>query len=285
MSLSPETIEKIQKLSAEQQSSLIEQLDSKVLQADLAVKAEGVSITDLEQYKEHRDNMRGAFATDSIEEFHNFTKKQLDQFPAFPVFVNGPNMSAEAIIDFGDAKLPGHCRFTGSIKLERTALYKTLLSTINGERFTQRELAELLEEYQAHVQVIAETDEGKAPIDLPKALTAIRNMTVEKVRNTSSEQNSYSESASVLEKQQIQSAGLKPVAFSFTCKPYTDLIERTFLLRISPITRSNDVIFSLKVLTLEEIKEDIALEFKSLLVNGFADTGVTTYMGDYCPSR
>lgn len=283
--LSPETIEKIQKLSAEQQSSLIEQLDKQVLHADLAVQAEGVSIVNLEKYKEHRDNMRGAFATDSIKEFHSFTKEQLDQFPAFPVFVNGPHMSAEAIIDFGDAKLPGHCRFTGRVKLEPTALYSTLLSNIHNNTFSQRDFAELLEEYQANVQVIVETEDGKAPADLVKSLASIRNMTVERLRNTSSEENNYTRGASVLEKQQIQSAGLKPVAFTFKCKPYTDLIERTFLIRISPITRSDSVIFALKVLTLEETKEDIALEFKSLLIDGFADTGVTTYMGAYDSGR
>lgn len=279
--LSPETIEKIQKLSAEQQSSLIEQLDKQVLHADLAVQAEGVSLVNLEKYKEHRDNMRGAFATDSIKEFHSFTKEQLAQFPAFPVFVNGPHMSAEAIIDYGDAKLPGHCRFTGRVKLEPTALYSTLLNNIHNNTFSQREFAELLEEYQANVQVIVETEDGKANADLVKSLASIRNMTVERLRNTSSEENNYTRGASVLEKQQIQSAGLKPIAFTFKCKPYTDLIERTFLIRISPITRNDSVIFALKVLTLEETKEDIALEFKSLLVDGFTDTGVTTYMGDY----
>lgn len=281
--LSPETIEKIQKLSEAQQKSLLDQVDSKFLLADLAVQAEGVSLVNLERYKEHRDNMRGDYSTDSIKEFHDFTKAQLEHFESFPVFVDGPNMKAEAIIDYGTAKTPGHCRFTAEIGLQRTALFKALCSKIHECTFGQRDLAELLEEYQAHVTVYVEGKEGKEAASLPKALAAIRSMTVDTVRNVSSEQQSYSESASVLEKQNIQAGGLRPIAFTFTCKPYTDLKERTFMLRISPITRGTDIYFSLKALVFEETLEEIADEFKQALAEGFKDTEVKTYMGKYNP--
>lgn len=280
--LSPETIEKIQKLSEAQQASLIEQLGREVLQADLAVKAEGVSLVNLEQYKEHRDNMRGSYSTDSIGEFHNYCKDQLETFTHFPVFVDGPEMQAKAIIDYGTADLPGHCRFNATVQLERTALYKALLNKIHETRYTQRDMAELLEEYASHVDVIVETDKGKEPVALPKALAAIRSMSVDNVRNVSSEQNSYSESASVLEKQSVNANSIKPVAFSFTCMPYNELKERTFLVRMSPITRDG-ISFSLKVLTLEETQEDIAQEFKAKLAEGFEGTEVKTFMGEYSP--
>lgn len=283
--LSPETIAKIQKLSAEQQSSLIKQLDSHTLHADLVVKAEGVSLVDLEEFKEYRDNMRGSYSTDSIAEFHSFCKEQLAAFPSYPVFVNGPHMKATAIIDYGNSTAPGHCRFNASVKLERTALYNKLLNDLSNERFSQRELAETLEEYASHVQVFVEGAEGKEVAPLPKALAAIRKMSVDKVRNQSSEQNDYSAAASVMERVDIQAEGLRPVAFSFTCKPYTDLQERTFLLRISPITGRDALGFGLKVLKLEEIQEEIALEFKDKLIEGFADTEVKTFIGNYSPSN
>lgn len=281
----PETISKIQELSVEQLKETTSQIDAQILHADLLAVPAGVSIKNLEQYKMNRDSMRGVFNTDSVDQFHAYCKAQTTEFPSFPVFINGPVMKAEAFIDYGSASSPGHCRFNAGIKLKATALYLTLINEIHGTTFNQRGLAELLEEYAPNVQVFIENDEGKEPVKLARGLSCIRSMKSSQSIDVSSEQNNYSSSSSALEKQSINSGNDKPVAFSFTCKPYLDLKEQSFLVRMTPITKGTEIVFNLKVLMLEDLQEKMAIEFSELLSKGFDETDIDTYIGVYQSSN
>lgn len=282
--LSPESIEKIQKLSVEQLKETTSEISKQVLHADLIAVPEGVTLKDLEKYQEYRNSMRGNFSTDSVAQFHMYCKAQTEQFPSYPVFINGPEMKAQAFVDYGSAVSPGHCKFTAGIALKRTALYTTLLNEIHEMNFTQRGLAEKLEEFAANVEVYLESDEGKKPVKLPRALASIRSMKSSHSVDISSEQNNYQSSASALEKQSINAGGDKPVAFTFKCKPYLDLKETAFVVRITPITKGNEIIFNLKVLMLEDLQEKMALEFNEILAKGFTETGIDTYIGCYQPA-
>jgi uncharacterized protein YfdQ (DUF2303 family) len=69
-----------------------------------------------------------------------------------------------------------------------------------------------------------------------------------------------------------------PVAFEFKCVPYEGLAERRFKVRMS-ILASNQPLLVLRITQLEAYEEEMAVEFRDLLVEKFTDSKVETYIG------
>ncbi len=61
-----------------------------------------------------------------------------------------------------------------------------------------------------------------------------------------------------------------PVAFDAKCVPFEGLKERPFKLRLSIIT-GNSPVLVLRIIQLEAVQEEMANEFRDLLVEKFKD--------------
>lgn len=254
------------KLSPQLAGETQSRLEQVALGADIVAVPHGVQVKDLEQFKDHRDHWRGNLATDHIDSFVKFCETHVSTFGDFPVFINAHNMKAESILDYGQDTLPGHCRLTANLKLEKTALFVNMVNNFVNEIESQKGLVNLIEEYAAHIVVYGENEEGgREAMALPAAMAALRRMSVDTVHNVSSEQNNYGSSNSAMEKVDIKANGMRPIALSFTCKPYKELSERIFMFRISPIVKGNEICFKLSALMFEETMEEMALEFQTVL--------------------
>ncbi|WP_244581861.1 DUF2303 family protein, partial [Escherichia coli] len=73
---------------------------------------------------------------------------------------------------------------------------------------------------------------------------------------------------------------IMPVAFEFKCVPFEGLKERPFKLRLSIITGDRPVLV-LRIIQLEAVQEDMANEFRDLLVEKFKDSNVETFIGTF----
>lgn len=71
-----------------------------------------------------------------------------------------------------------------------------------------------------------------------------------------------------------------PVAFEFKCVPYEGLGERRFNLRNSLLT-SDEPCFVLRIVQLEAQEEEIANEFRDLLISKFEGESVETFIGNF----
>ncbi|MEQ4630817.1 DUF2303 family protein, partial [Escherichia coli] len=86
---------------------------------------------------------------------------------------------------------------------------------------------------------------------------------------------SYTKSVSWQHHQDIM-----PVAFEFKCVPFEGLKERPFKLRLSIITGDRPVLV-LRIIQLEAVQEEMANEFRNLLVEKFKDSKVETFIGTF----
>ncbi|MGO0220836.1 DUF2303 family protein [Escherichia coli] len=73
---------------------------------------------------------------------------------------------------------------------------------------------------------------------------------------------------------------IMPVAFEFKCVPFEGLKERPFKLRLSIITGDRPVLV-LRIIQLEAVQEEMANEFRDLLVEKFKDSKVETFIGTF----
>lgn len=234
-------------------------------------------IHSLEKFNEHRDRFRGCLSTTSISDFSTYTKTH-GKSNAFGTscFIDADNMKAVSVFNLGDIQLAGHADDTATIKLKRTAPFEALLS-IDGKKNRQKELAEWLEDWCDYLLAF---DENGEQLDIKKAAGAVRRITIESIRSSDHEDHDFSAKRSVMESVEARSKEIMPAAFEFSCIPYEGLSARRFKLRYSIIS-SDSPVCVLRIAQLETAEEEMAVEFRDLLVNNFTGTDIETYIGSF----
>ena len=217
--------------------------------ADAVALPENFRIHDLEKFNLNRFRFRGALSTASIDDFTRYSK-DLDE--------------------------PGHADNTATLKLKKTAPFSALLS-VNGERNSQKSLAEWIEDWADY---LVGFDANGDAIQATKAAAAIRKITIEANQTADFEDNDFSGKRSLMESVEAKTKDIMPVAFEFKCVPFEGLKERPFKLRLSIITGDRPVLV-LRIIQLEAVQEDMANEFRDLLVEKFKDSKVETFIGTF----
>lgn len=208
---------------------------------------------DLEAYLPTRRRARGTMSTPYINDFVAYVLQHQDN--GCSIFVDASSMSAVAVLDLGTPQEPGHCGHKAKLAPRRTAAYQALLDVCDGQK-TQKELAEWLEDWS----VILEASADGVPIDIRKAITAVRNITIEGMAKASHVEESLSASRSTFESVKASSDQGLPTHFTIACQPYADLPERDFALRMSVLTDASKPRMQLRIQRLEQHTEEMALE-------------------------
>lgn len=241
---------------------------------------ESFKVVDLEKYQTHLSMFRGCFDTNSINDFIKYTGEYSERYEDVgqaELFIDDENVSAKAIFDLGTILHPLHRKHTAVLKLKKTSAYSAMLSFVN-HRNTQIQLSDILEDWATNIQVL---DEQGAPLNLNVAITGVRKITISRARELQSEVGDFSNSASVSERIEATQREKLPAKILFTCKPYSDLKEREFVIRIALLTSSDEPTFSLRQVGAEEQQEDIINEFRELLETRTKTLPVTVYRGDF----
>jgi len=264
-------IDKIQETVT--QDSLVEHLNSRNTHVPLLVAPNNFNVNDLERYMKNRSSYRFSFKTKSINDFIQYGK-DFDKDGA-ACFVDSPSMVARTIFDLGTLEEPLHQKHTASLGLDETAAFSKLLS-MDGARLSQKQASDFIEDWEENINVFS-TDGDY--MGAKAAAASLRNLTIEAAREVNSKVCDYSESMSTMEKVEAKDKHLLPSEIKFTCVPYLHLEERTFIIRVSLLTGGDVPQLTFRIIKLESIKEEIAEEFKGILIDGFDGCETKVYMG------
>lgn len=171
-------------------------------------------------------------------------------------------MRACAVLDLGTQEQPGHAENTAELKPTKTAAYDALLQ-LNGRPRTQQDLAEFIEDWNGIAVMQFFRDEQE--VTLPRTLAAIRSITIESARKVDSEVQQLSANRTAFESVQATSFVPIPTLIYCTTKPYADLEERTFVLRLSIITNDKAPLLVLRIQNLEAHTESMGKELAGLV--------------------
>jgi uncharacterized protein YfdQ (DUF2303 family) len=269
-------IEKIQEL--EVTSNLNSSIDRLGIPHKVLFAPEHFSLNSLEKFNDSRFRFRGNLSTKSIKAFADYALVHKSDGSA--VFIDADTMKAKLFIDLGNQALPGHCEHTALVSLEKSAAYTELLNIV-GQRKTQKEIAEFIEDWRNFLTASAEANEdGVADnISIVKALHAVRKITIEAKSTSDTETRNFGARSASMESIDVKSADMPPAFFHFTCEPCQGLSERTFDLRLSVITDRVPALV-LRIVRFEEHKDQMAEEFKSIIENEI-DSEIKTYVGSF----
>ena len=253
--------------------ALIEQLTNTKTVHPLVLTPNSMDMSSLERHMEFASRYRMNISTTSINDFIDYNK-QFDEVGA-TCFINADSMTSKTIFDLGTVEAPGHKEHTAALDLKRTAVYRALLGT-SGDKLTQKEAAEFLEDWADFITV---EDQHGESMTFKAAAASLQDMTIASAKTMNSTVSDFGESNNSMESIEAKSKGALPAWVDFKCIPHLGLEARTFTLRVSILTSGDRPSVVLRIVKLENIQEEIALEFKDKLVESFTNNHIDTYLG------
>jgi len=235
----------------------------------MAVVPEGFKLQSLERLETHRNRFRGALTTSSFADFVTYVNGRADAQTRG--FVDKDNMSCRVIFNLGDTDLAGHGDDTATLAMQPTAAYAAL-QRIAGERLSQKDLAEWMEDWRDFLKAVTPDDED---MNLVQAIAAVRNITIKASSERTSVEGNLNASRSAMDQVEAASQDTLPGSLIFTCPPYDDLSQRNFVLRLSVLTGEAKPVIKLRWVAEQQVREEIAQEFKDLLGSDITSTDLT----------
>lgn len=226
MSLSKEAIQYINDLAISTAAQ------SAVTDAPVAVLPDSMSLNDLEQFMEYRNDYRGEYSTHSIKDF----KQYIAQQPSAKVFVDCAEGEAVAFFDLGTLLQPGHARHYATLRLKETEAYTTF-KLITKARLSQRELATYIEDYQHAIDL---KDNQGEKIPTATAVQAIRNLKIESAGTHEHNTQALSSRTSSLEQIDLSANPQLPTYMDIEIWPYEGTHPIAFSVRVVTILTADN---------------------------------------------
>lgn len=225
------------------------------------------TLTSLESYLPLRRRARNSMSTSYVEDFSRYVRQHREN--GCTIYVNAEAMSAKAVLNQGTPALPGHGDNTAVVKLKATALYTSLRNLVSQHR-GQKALAEWLEEWRDHVKPL---DKDLQDLNIGHVVAGIRSVSIEQINKSTSTVEALSAERSEMESvaaKTDRNDAVLPAYLKLTTKPYKELAERTFYVRLAILTSQREPTFSLGILGLELHEEEMAEEFAHVVRASFA---------------
>ncbi|MGA4620749.1 YfdQ family protein [Citrobacter meridianamericanus] len=241
-----------------------------------ALLPDGTNVESLERFSLERFRFRGAMTTTSIDDFARYSTGYASASVPARCFIDADNMTARSVFNIGTLDNPGHADNVASITLKKTAPFRALLQ-IDGQRLKQKQIAEWLEDWSDYLLAF---DADGNTMQISQAAQAVRRITIQQATQQDHETSDFAGKKSLMQSVEASSKDVMPVAFEFKCVPYEGLGERRFSLRNSLLT-SDEPCFVLRIVQLEAQEEEIANEFRDLLISKFDGESVETFIGNF----
>lgn len=246
-------------------------------QLTVAAIPDNFQIEDLERYMPTRRRAAGVMGTPYINDFVAYT--QMHKQDGCCIFVNADEMAATAVLDLGSPQQPGHCDSKAKLALKPTAAFAALKKFMNMGK-TQREMAEWLEDWAPILDAL----DGTTPIGMPQAIAAVRSISIEAIAKSNSEEQALSSERTAFESVKVSATKeTLPTFITMKCKPYPELAERDFVMRLS-VTTDGKPVMALRPQGWEEAVEQMANEFANDLRASIENT-MPVLIGTYEKSR
>lgn len=245
----------------------------------VAVLPEAVSIKSLEKFQKLRSRFRGLLTTSSLRDFCEHVKSHAIEGNT-QGFVDKDGMRCDVIFNLGSIAEPGHGDHKSVLKLKETTAFSALITAAKKGRFTQKELAEFMEDWHEFISAKAGDEEMPTAV----AIAAVRNITIKAASESSHKEGNFAASRSAMDSIEASSQDKLPTELHFKAAPYEDLDEREFKLRLSVLTGEEKPVLSIRWVSEGQQREDIAREFKDVLadkIGGAAPLTIGTFaLGD-----
>lgn len=271
--LTKEAIEKVQEaLAIEQIGSAVREATKTSQTLPVAVP-DSMKLHDLQKYMPNRRRLAGEMRTTNPDHFADYAKTHAEEAA---VFVDAEKMTATGVLNFGDAKNPGHADNLVSLQFVESAPYKALLRCTGCGNVSQRAMAEWLEDNLPHIRCLHGDEEIKPAI----AIAAIRNVTIEQLQKVDSTVESLSQERTAFEQVKATSKHTLPTTVNFTCHPYLGLPERTFVCRFGIRSGDDGTLISVRIINHEQHRQAMAEDAVDLLTGKLGDN-CPLYVGSY----
>lgn len=273
MNLDKDAIQHIQELG--NIPEIIKQItDNKSEELPVAVIPASMRLESLETFMPNAARFRFDYRTSVISDFVAYSEIH-DQEGA-GCFVNPDKMSAFTIYDLGTNLQPKHQQNKARLTLKKTAAFSAL-GQITDRPLTQKEAGEFIQDWSDHMTVFTKHEEE---MHISNAAHSLQNLTIEAAREVSSSVDDFGESMSGMERIEAKNQDVIPASIKFTCVPYNELDERDFILRVSILTGDSKPKISLRVIRLESIQEEMAVELKDRITSATEELLLKTFIGE-----
>ena len=235
----------------------------------------GCVIANLEKYMAQPASMRCAYKTDRIDDFCQYVAGEAIKEQT-AIFVGSNGAAAEAIIDYGSHAAPRWMNHRASLGLNITPEFAGLMA-VCGKDITQRDLIDYMEDWGG--LMIAPYD-GDKEITLLSAMAAIRNVEISQKASTAHQETNFEIKRAAMEEVGVKSNnGSLPSHFEIKCALYLDPSMRTIITRLSMLTGNDKPKFRLRIVCLDTLKKDVALEVQGQIKAHFVEKA-RVFIGD-----
>lgn len=240
----------------------------------------GYTLIDTERYEQNPTLFRGTFRTQSIGEFADYVKENINSNTG--LFINPEKGTALAILDMGSAVYPKWGLHRAELSLKKTSEYANLLN-MAGKPFSQQGMIDFIEDWGDCIAFKAGDDTHMAT---SAAIQAIRKMTVSTVGESVSEIGDFSVVHSATDRIEMKAQGGMPKKFRYAFEPYEGFDGRGIDCILHATTDGKDVTLKYRIVALERAQDSIGQEFKELLddrigLTAIGDHKTRIYSGDF----
>ncbi|WP_330925007.1 DUF2303 family protein [Candidatus Sororendozoicomonas aggregata] len=239
----------------------------------VAILPENARTYKYEDLDRFRSRFRGLMSTSSINDFGTYVELHKEEHSA--CFIDIKNTKAAAVLNLGNKNMPGHCDHRSELTLKKTSGYDALMG-FHCYKHSQKEFTEWLEDWSDNIKVL---DGEENPLELKKAIGALRRLTIDAHSEQSHTEENFKSSRSTLESVEAKSKGnTLPAWLEFTVQPFADFEQRTIRLRVSVLTGGSKPVLIASIVGLEVLKQSLAEEFQQK-VEAKLDGIMPTYLG------
>lgn len=234
------------------------------------------TLHDLEAFNAQRRRARGAMRTEVIAAFAAYTVAHAED--GCTIFIDPDDMSAKAILNLGTPEYPGHSDNRAELRPKKTPAYAELLEVASGSGQKQVVVAEFMEDWADCIVCFGPDD---ASISTPKAIAAVRRVSIEAIRRAETSVEQMRETRSAFESVQASSTEFIPTRIHFCCVPYADFEARTFVLRLGVLTGSDKPLLTLRLVKAAQHNTELAEELGQKITASFDGKDLPIVLGTY----
>jgi uncharacterized protein YfdQ (DUF2303 family) len=248
-------------LQALQEGHSIDAANDRVPARYVAAMPSDYKLHDVEKWMSNRRRAIGSMKTSAVDDFAAYVDQHAET--GATVFVNAEAMRAIAVLNLGAPETPGHADNTAEFAPKATAAFMAMNQIANGQPRSQQEVAEFMEDWPSLVSCYNE--EGN--IANPKAIAAVRKVSIESMRKMESQEKQLSASRSAFESVQATSTEPLPTLIYFETVPYHGLQSRLFVMRLGVRTGGEKPAITLRIQNMEQHNEEMAKELTEIVAS------------------
>jgi len=228
----------------------------------LALIPDNYALQSTEKFLKAPIRYKAYFTTTILDDFIDYVNDHGSSSTS--IFIDKDAMQARAVLDLGTPESPEWGSHNAVLEMQETPEYKALLSLSHpNTRLDQIALCDFLEDWQDYLSLYSEVQDllaENATISVPNAIASLRGLTLEKVKEISSNKGDFSDISNQYDKLEMKSnRGTIPSYFRMSIQPYESFPDFDFKVNIRmSIDNGNRMMFKFRVVGLDSIKTEIS---------------------------